>query len=129
MKSPIAALALALLASACSSTGAASDALALTHVSSGALAESAGATEGVVRTRAGWEALWSRLDTSGAPAPQVDFAREMVVYVARPGGAVAIERAVPEDGFLRIELREGSGEAYHAVSVPRSEAPVQFAAR
>ena len=130
MTSPIAALALAalaVLASACSATGSAPSAVALSTLAAGPVADAAVASEGVVRTQAGWAALWARLDGSGAEPPAVDFAREMVVFAAQPGGAVEIERVVSEGGFLRVELRRGSGAAYHAVRLPKSEAPVQFA--
>ncbi|HVS18582.1 MAG TPA: hypothetical protein VMT18_08275, partial [Planctomycetota bacterium] len=108
MKSPIATLALALLAAACSATGTTGGSLALTTVSSGAVTDAAVAREGVVRTQAGWQALWSRLDGDTSAAPSVDFTREMVVFATRPGGAVAIERVVDEGGFLCVELREGA---------------------
>ena len=130
MTSPIAALALAalaVLASACSATGSAPSAVALTTLCAGPVADPGVAPEGVVRTQAGWRALWQRLDGSGAEAPSVDFARQMVVYVARPDGAVEIERVVSEGGFLRVEVRAGTGAGYHAVRLPKSEAPVQFA--
>ena len=129
MKSPIATLALALLATACSATGTTGGSLPLTTLSSGAVADAAVAREGVVRTQAGWQALWSRFEGDASVAPSVDFTREMVVFAARPGGSVAIERVVDESGFLCVELREGAGAAYHAVRIARSEAPVQFATR
>lgn len=126
MKSPIPALALALLAAACSATGTAGGRMALTTLSSGPVADAAVASEGVVRTEAGWQALWTRLGGEAA-APSVDFTREMVVFVARPGGAVSIEGVVEDGGFLRVDVREGTGGGYHAVRLARSDAPVQFA--
>lgn len=123
MKSPIAALALvlALAPAACRSTsgGSAPVEVAFTTLAMGSQRHDAGAPS-VIRTAAGLERQWAKVAAPGA-APQVDFARHMVLFA--PDGAV--ERVVVDSGFLRVELAAGSG-GYHFVRITHSEAPVQF---
>lgn len=101
--------------------------------------------ETVVHSEGVWQALWQR-HTAGrphaAPAPAVDFWREMVVAVF--GGEtesyvqVAVLRIVQADGGLSVQVlirRTQPGPAlagvepatpFHIVRLPRSPLPVTF---
>lgn len=93
------------------------------------------------RSDAEWSALWKKHNYD-KPAPQVDFAKEMVVAVfmgSRPsaGFAVEITGADDRDGKLVVRYREsapGSGAVtaqvltapYHIAAIPKSAAVVTF---
>lgn len=79
------------------------------------------APQGVIRTASGLGRLWTKLPADTAPAPAIDFEREMVVWATRG----TIERVVEEAGFLRVEVRARTA-GFHMVRLPLSDAPVQF---
>lgn len=99
------------------------------------------ARQAVARTAAEWMALW-RQHAPDRPAPNVDFAREMVVGVfigSRPtaGFAVEIIGTRTEGGTLVVQYRETRParglvtaqvitSAYHIAALPRHAGEVKF---
>jgi hypothetical protein len=95
----------------------------------------------VVRTAAGWTALW-RQHAPDRPRPAVDFARDMVAGVflgSRPSAGFAIDvvSAREEHGNLVVRYRESSPgpgavaaqvitSAYCIVALPRRDGEVRF---
>ena len=95
----------------------------------------------VVRTAAGWSALW-RQHAPDRPRPAVDFARDMVAGVflgSRPSAGFAIDvvSAREEHGNLVVRYRESSPgpgaiaaqvitSAYCIVALPRRDGEVRF---
>jgi hypothetical protein len=95
----------------------------------------------VVRTAAGWTALW-RQHAPDRPRPAVDFARDMVAGVflgSRPSAGFAIDvvSARDEHGNLVVRYRETTPRpgavtaqvitsAYCIVALPRHDGEVRF---
>jgi hypothetical protein len=95
----------------------------------------------VVRTAAGWTALW-RQHAPDRPRPAVDFARDMVAGVflgSRPSAGFAIDvvSARDEHGNLVVRYRETTPRpgaitaqvitsAYCIVALPRRDGEVRF---
>ena len=99
----------------------------------------------VVKDKAAWEKLWTehaRPTRNDSPAPEVDFAKEMVIVAAlgtkRTGGySVEIVSAEPAGKKLRVTVKQASPPPgalaiqaltapFHFVAVPRSDLEVEF---
>ena len=103
------------------------------------------ARQEVIKDKAAWEKLWTEHTTTtrnAAPAPEVDFAKEMVIVTTmgtkRTGGySVEIVSAEPANKKIRITVRQTSPPPgamaiqaltapFHFVAVPRSDLTADF---
>ncbi|MGQ0548877.1 MAG: hypothetical protein ACT4PY_04315 [Armatimonadota bacterium] len=85
------------------------------------------ATRVAIRDQAAWIALWTRHAGAGAAAPQVDFAREMVVAIfageAQVPRTLSIRRITRDPGGLAVAYSLGDARPIlETDGLPRSNA-------
>lgn len=129
----------ALAALGCSAQAVRPEELALTRLGAveALFAQQSGLVEGadyVVRDRATWEDIWTRINRRRRPippVPPVDFTTQIALVVAlgqqRSGGyGITIERAEREDGYIVVHVTDRS-PASDCIVTTALTAPVDIA--
>jgi hypothetical protein len=99
----------------------------------------------VIKDKASWERLWREHQSGNQPqrpAPEIDFAREMVIFVAMGqqfsgGFAIEIEKVEAARRQLRIAFQrkappsgamvsQALSAPFEIVAVPKSDSPPEF---
>jgi len=111
------------------------DSLPVRTLARGALSGIQEPTQEVVKDKAAWEKLWARHNSrrpGEAPLPEVDFAKEMVVFVAMGrrttgGYNIHITQVEPLGDKLRISVQRIS-PAHGTLAIQVITAPFEIAA-